>query len=82
MTDEQIDWCYWLRFFDPDNCETDTRKWIPDRSIPWIIDHYQLDKHDSTIFNIRWNWKHKNYSDKQRWMIMCEANKRELQLFT
>jgi hypothetical protein len=77
QTPTQTDICYWLKYFDPYNCHTDIRKLIPDSQIPWIIDHYELDKHNAVIYNIRWNWEHKNYSDKQRWAVICEASKKE-----
>lgn len=54
---------------------------IPDDQIPWIIDHYALDLHNPTIFDLRWNWCHKNYSEKQRWMVICEASVREKKLY-
>lgn len=78
MTQEwQVDLADWLRYFDPETYEGDLREDTPDPLIPHIIDLYDLTKHNSTIYQIRYVWPHKNYSPKQRWMIVCEAAKVE-----
>jgi len=73
----------WLQEFDYRNIseDLDLRDYISDRDIRWLIDHYDLTKHNSKIFGMRYNWEHANYSKKQRWMVICSAVDAEKSLF-
>lgn len=83
MNEKQMTLIEFLQIFDQNTFDesVDLRDYISDRDIRWLIDHYDLTKHNSKIFGMRYNWEHPNYSRKQRWMVICSASDAEKSLF-
>lgn len=73
----------WLQEFDQNtfNESIDLREYISDNEIRWLIDYYDLTKHNPKIFGMRYHWEHPFFSKKQRWMVLCSASQSEKQLF-
>lgn len=78
LSERQIDIIDGLRYMDLDEYLIDQ---ISDRDIRWLIDYYDLSKHNPKIFGMRYNWEHENFSRKQRWMVIAESCHRERALF-
>jgi hypothetical protein len=81
LNERQIDLIDGLRWMDLNDPDDDLIDDISDRDIRWLIDHYDLSKHNSKIFGMRYNWEHPNFSRKQRWMVIAESSKLEKNLF-
>ena len=81
MNDRQIDLLDEIRHLDLDNPNDEILNGISDREIRWLIDHYDLSKHNAKIFGMRYNWEHENFSRKQRFMVIAESHHRECNLF-
>lgn len=80
-TERQMDLLDYLRHLDVNNPDWNEINNITDREIRWLIDHFDLSKHNSKIFGMRYRWEHPNYSRKQRWMVIAKSHLRERELF-
>jgi hypothetical protein len=81
LSERQIDLIDGLRSLDLDDPDEDLIDSVSDGDIRWLIDHYDLSKHNPKIFGMRYNWEHPNFSRKQRWMVIAESHHREHLLF-
>lgn len=81
-TERQMDLMDYLRLMDVNNPDWNTLNDITHKEIIWLIDHYDLTKHNSKIFGMRYNWEHPNFSRKQKWMVIAQSHEKEVNLFT
>lgn len=81
LTERQIDLIDGIRRMDLDLPDEYLIDEISDQDIRWLIDHYDLSKHNPKIFGMRYTWEHPNFSRKQRWMVIAESHHREVALF-
>jgi len=82
LSDYQIDLLDFVRHMDLNNPKWEQINHISDKDIVWLIDHFDLTKHDTKIFGMRYLWEYDNFSRKQRWMVIAESHKKEKDLFT
>ena len=82
ISERHIDIIDGIRHMDLNDPDVDLLDSISDRDIRWLIDHYDLTKHNQKIFGMRYNWEHENFSRKQRWMVIAESHHKEQECFS
>lgn len=81
LSEHHIDLLDFLRQIDLRDPKWEEISEISDKDIIWLIDHFDLTKHNSKIFGMRYLWEHPRFSRKQRWMVIAESHIQESALF-